>query len=158
MPHGKYPILNNAYQQLNASSPTHWHIAPPPSMLICIPSPWSGTWWTYRHHSWATGGCLWLQERIKITKLTHNITYHVLWVELTLICNTSSDRNLSWEGLGAQGCLKTLQLLFQCNLLRLTLEMPQMIEKRLEDAAWRQSLLKWQLVRHLTATILFVQA
>lgn len=106
MPHGKYPILNNAYQQLNASSPTHWHIAPPPSMLICIPSPWSGTWWTYRHHSWATGGCLWLQERIKITKLTHNITYHVLWVELTLICNTSSDRKLE---LGRSGSTRLSQ-------------------------------------------------
>ena len=65
-----------------ASSPTHWHVAPPSSILICIPSPWSGTWWTYRHHSWATGGCLWLQERIKITKLTqYNIACSLGWVD-----------------------------------------------------------------------------
>ena len=75
-------------------------------MLIYIPFPWSGTWWTYRHHSWATGGCLWLQERIKITRLTHNITQHVLWVELTVICNTSSDRELE---LGRSGSTRLSQ-------------------------------------------------
>ena len=86
--------------------------------------------------------------------MTHNITQHVLWVELTVICNTSSDRELelgrsgstrlsqninawSWEGLGAQGCLKKLMILFQCNLLHThTSDIGDAtnIVKRLEDA------------------------
>ena len=50
-----------------------WNVPLLPSFCYGLPSPWSETWWTCQHHSWATEDCLWLQERNNITIRRHQM-------------------------------------------------------------------------------------